>query len=190
ILVADLGLGNRQANIFELLYFQLSKPRAFTFSPHSGSDFLWLSVAALFVSSVIVGIRCSGAIVGEREKQTWEALLVTPLTAEGLGGGRLWAVMGAISRYLPAYAIPPILCSALTFGIAVFYTIACLAVTVLAMYYMGAAGLFFSVRSKTSWRALFATFGFSYGALSAARFSISPLVIVIGLFLSLVLTVV
>jgi ABC-type transport system involved in multi-copper enzyme maturation permease subunit len=190
ILVTDLGLRNRQANIFELLYFQLSKPRAFTFSPHSGSDFLWLSVAALFVSTVIVGIRCSGAIVGEREKQTWEALLVTPLTARELVRGKLWAVMGASYPYLAAYTIPAILCSALTLSIAVFYTIACMAVTVLAMYYMGAAGLFFSVRSKTSWRALFATLGLSYGALSTASIAISPVVIVIGLIVSLILTVI
>src|SRR5262249_20956583 len=104
--------------------------------------------------------------------------------------GKLWAVMGASYPYLAAYAIPPILCSAVTSSIAVFYTIACLAVTVLAMYYMGAAGLLFSVRSKTSWRALFSTLGVSYGALSAASFAISPVVIVIGLIVSLILTVI
>ena len=89
ILVADLASGNPQANIFELLYYQLSKPRSFTFSPDSGADFLGLAAAALFASTVIVGIRCSGAIVSEREKQTWEALLVTPLTARELVRGKL-----------------------------------------------------------------------------------------------------
>jgi ABC-type transport system involved in multi-copper enzyme maturation permease subunit len=190
ILVADLASGNPQANIFELLYYQLSKPRSFTFSPDSGADFLGLAAAALFSSTVIVGIRCSGAIVGEREKQTWEALLVTPLTARELVRGKLWAVMGASYPYLAAYAIPAILCSALTFSIAVFYIVAGLAVTTLAMYYMGAMGLYFSVRSKTSWRSLFATLGLGYGAVSVVYSFAFPVVIVLMLIVSMLLMVI
>jgi len=59
---------------------------------------------AMFVWSLVVGIRCSGSIALEREKQTWEAVLLTPMTAKQIVRGKLWGVMGASSWYLMAYA--------------------------------------------------------------------------------------
>jgi ABC-type transport system involved in multi-copper enzyme maturation permease subunit len=167
----------------DLISWALEFPRwPRNFSSAVCQAFLAQAIVVLLLASLIVGIRCSGAIVGEREKRTWDALLVTPLTARELVRGKLWAVKGASYPYLAAYALPAVFCSALTVSIALFYTVAGLAVTVLAMYYMGAAGLYFSVRSKTSWRSLLATLIVGYWGVSVVTSCASfPLIIVFSL---------
>ena len=109
-----------------------------------------------------MGVRCSGAVTGERERQTWEALLLTPLSAPDIVRGKLWGVMASSYWYLLAYAAPAVALSALGGLQAVFYTVLWLAVTVLAMYYLGAAGIWCSVRGHNSWRSLLSTMAFGY----------------------------
>ena len=116
----------------------------------------------MLLAGVVIGIRCSGAITGERERQTWEAVLLTPLSAKQLVHGKLWGVMGACYWYLLAYAVPAVLLSALGGIGSLGWTVLWLAVTVLAMYFMGAAGLWCSARSKTSWRSLLGTMALGY----------------------------
>ena len=65
--------------------------------------------------------------------------------------------MGASYVYLLAYAVPAVVLSVLGGVMALLWVLLWLAVTVLAMYYIGAAGLWASVRSKNSWRALLIT---------------------------------
>jgi ABC-type transport system involved in multi-copper enzyme maturation permease subunit len=116
----------------------------------------------MLTASFIVGVRCSGSITGERERQTWEAVLLTPLTAKQLVLAKLWGVMGACYWYLLAYAVPAILLSALAGWGTLFWTVLWLAVTVLAMYFMGAAGVWCSAQSKSSWRSLLGTMAVGY----------------------------
>jgi ABC-type transport system involved in multi-copper enzyme maturation permease subunit len=132
----------------------LNVGKAFTLLPDAGPGFLVQSVAVMLLASLVVGIRCSGAVTGERERQTWEALLLTPLSARAVIRGKMWGIMGASYWYLLAYAAPAVLLSALGGLFALFWTLIWLAVTVLAMYFVGAAGLWCSVRSKNSWRSL------------------------------------
>ena len=47
---------------------------------------------------MVVGIRCSGAISGERERLTWEALLLTPLETRYLVRGKLRGIMVDVSE--------------------------------------------------------------------------------------------
>ena len=110
--------------------------------------FLLQGVVVMLLGSFIVGIRCSGAVTGERERQTWEAVLLTPLSAKQLVHGKLWGVMAACYWYLLAYAVPAVLLAALGGAEALGWTVLWLAVTVLAMYFMGAAGIWCSVRSQ------------------------------------------
>src|SRR5438105_3153832 len=56
----------------------------------AGQAFYVQSVVALLVATLLVGLRCSGAVTGERERQTWEALLLTPLPVQHLIRGKLW----------------------------------------------------------------------------------------------------
>src|SRR6202030_3044898 len=101
-------------------------------------------LGGVLAARFIVGVRCSGGITGERERQTWEAVLLTPLSAKQLVSAKLWGVMAACYWYLLAYAVPAVLLSALAGWWALFWTAAWLAVTVLAMYFMGAAGVWCS----------------------------------------------
>src|SRR5262249_34117130 len=71
--------------------------------------FLIQAAGAVVVFSLLVGIRCSGAVSGEREQQTWEALLVTPLDTRAMLDGKLWGVMRAALPYLAAWAVPALL---------------------------------------------------------------------------------
>jgi ABC-type transport system involved in multi-copper enzyme maturation permease subunit len=131
------------------------------FAPADDS-FMILAVVTIFLASLVVGIRCSGTVSGEREKQTWEALLLTPLATQMLVRGKLRGIMRASYPYLRAYAIPAVGLSILG-GVAAFaWTVIALPVTWLAMYYVGAAGIWCSVYSKTSWRSLLGTLGFGY----------------------------
>jgi ABC-type transport system involved in multi-copper enzyme maturation permease subunit len=119
-------------------------------------------LVVMLIGSFIVGVRCSGSITGEREKQTWEAVLLTPLSAAQLVRAKLWGVMGASYWYLLAYAIPAVLLSALGGLASLLWTLVWLAVTVLAMYFIGAAAIWSSARSKTSWRSLLHTMAGGY----------------------------
>ncbi len=130
--------------------------------PDAAPGFLVQSLLAMLLASLVVGIRCSGAVTGERERQTWEALLLTPLSARELIRGKLWGVLGASLWYLLAYAAPAVIFSAMGGLMALFWTGLFGAVTVLAMYYVGAAGLWCSVRSRNSWRSLLGTLAAGY----------------------------
>ncbi len=128
----------------------------------AGNAFFVQGIVAMLIASLVVGIRASGAISGEKERQTWEALLLTPLHTRELVRGKLGGIFGASIPYLTAYAVPAILIAGLGGYQALLWTVLWLGVTALAMYYVGAAGMWCSGRSKSSWRSLLATLGFGY----------------------------
>jgi ABC-type transport system involved in multi-copper enzyme maturation permease subunit len=130
--------------------------------PEAAPGFLIQSLTAMLLASLVVGIRCSGAVTGERERQTWEALLLTPLSARQLIRGKLWGVLRASLWYLLAYAAPAVVFAVLGGLLALFWVVLWLAVTLLAMYYVGAAGLWCSVRARNSWRSLLGTLAAGY----------------------------
>jgi ABC-type transport system involved in multi-copper enzyme maturation permease subunit len=130
--------------------------------PDASLGFQIQAVVAMLLASLIVGIRCSGSVTGEREKQTWEAVLLTPISARALIRAKLWGVMGASYWYLLAYAAPAVILSTLGGPLAFGLTLLWLGVTVLAMYFVGAAGVYCSVKSRSSWRSLLNTLAIGY----------------------------
>jgi ABC-type transport system involved in multi-copper enzyme maturation permease subunit len=144
----------------------------------------------MLIASLVVGIRCSGTISGEREKQTWEALLLTPLSSRQLVRGKLWGIMGASYLYLLVYAVPALGLSAVSSFLAFFWTGIWLAVTWLAMYFVGAAGIWCSVRSKSSWRSLLGTVGIGYGGGVGVYLLTSPVIFVLAALILLFLMLV
>jgi ABC-type transport system involved in multi-copper enzyme maturation permease subunit len=145
--------------------------------------FALLGILVMLLASLVVGIRCSGAITGERERQTWDSLLLTPITARELVRGKLWGVMGASYRYLAAFAVPA-LASALLIGpLSLLVVVFSLGVTILAMYFVGAAGIWCSVKSKNSWRSLLATLGLGYLAGGTVYLLSTPLLFIIAFLL-------
>lgn len=168
-------------------FVQLNFTRLEVLLPDAADGFLIQGLSAMLLGSLVVGIRCSGAVTGERERQTWEALLLTPLSARDVIRGKLWGVMGASYRYLLAYAFPAILASMLGGLMATVWTLLWLAVTVLAMYFVGAAALWSSARSQSSWQALLKTLAWGYagGALMYALSSFPALILALLLVLFL-----
>src|SRR5439155_21686788 len=128
----------------------------------SDSPFFYQGLLVMMLAGLVIGIRCSGAVTGEREKNTWEALLLTPLETRHLIRGKLWGIIGASLPYLIAYAVPALAFSIIGGIGPTFWTVMWLGVTLLGMAFVGAAGLWCSVRSKSSWRSLLTTLGITY----------------------------
>jgi ABC-type transport system involved in multi-copper enzyme maturation permease subunit len=150
-------------------------------SAFSGQGFTVMMLAGL-----VIAIRCSGAVTGEREKNTWEALLLTPLETKQLIRSKLWGIIGASLPYLLAYAVPALGFSAIGGPGAVFWTVLWLGVTLLGMVFVGATGLWCSVRAKSSWRSLLSTLGITYVGGFILSCLMSPIIFFVALMLFLI----
>ena len=186
ILWASLAPGRGVTDVLRAVV-QMRPDKVRALLPDAGFGFLVQSVTVMVLASLVVGIRCSGAVTGERERQTWEALLLTPLSAKQLIRGKMWGIMGASYWYLLAYAAPAVTLSVFGGPLALFWTLLWLAVTVLAMYFVGAAGLWCSVRAKNSWRALLGTLGLAYVGGTGIYLITSPIMAILALLLVLCL---
>jgi ABC-type transport system involved in multi-copper enzyme maturation permease subunit len=155
----------------------------------AGEAFAGLGIAVVVLASMIVGIRCSGAITGEREKHTWEALLLTPLSTPQLVRAKLWGVIGSTYPYLTAFAVPMLFCMLLADPLLLIFLAVLLVVTWLAMFYAGASGLWCSARSKSSWRSLLGTMGWAYLGGAVMFAVLSPLLFFVYLFISVIMMI-
>jgi ABC-type transport system involved in multi-copper enzyme maturation permease subunit len=131
-------------------------------------------LGVVLLASVATGIRASATICNERERQTWDTLLLTPLSVSVLIRDKQRGILQATRPYLwLGYALP-------TLPIALIHgpsnLVAVLLVVVacwVAMYFLAAAGLWCSVRSVSSWRSLLATFAVAYSSGFALGFALS-----------------
>jgi ABC-type transport system involved in multi-copper enzyme maturation permease subunit len=186
ILGLSLPSGYSLARLGQAL-LRLQAERLTLLLPDASAGFLMQSIVVMFLASLVVGIRCSGSVTGEREKKTWEALLLTPLSATQILRDKLWGVMSSSYWYLLAYAGPALLLSACGGVLALFWTVLWLAVTVLAMYYIGSVALWCSVRSRSSWRALLGTLLAGYLGGCVLSVLTSPIVIILIVIVYLML---
>jgi ABC-type transport system involved in multi-copper enzyme maturation permease subunit len=114
------------------------------------------SLAMLFLACLLVAVRCAGVVSSERERQTWELLLLTPLKPAQILRGKLWGVLDSARGFLVAYllaALPVVLLSA---PAGVFWLVLTWLAGWLMTYFTGAAGVECSARAGNSWRALLA----------------------------------
>jgi ABC-type transport system involved in multi-copper enzyme maturation permease subunit len=189
ILFFSLPPGVRAGDIL-LALVRFQPARLTALMPGAGNGFLVQGLVVMLLASLVVGIRCSGSVTGERERRTWEALLLTPLSARQLIRGKLWGIMGASYLYLLAYAAPAVVLSVFGGVLALCWVLLWLAVTLLAMYYVGAAGLWCSVRAGNSWRALLGTMAAGYVGGLAIYACTSPILLVAAYILGSVLAAV
>ena len=188
ILVLSMGTGKGVGAMYDAVT-HLDAVKLSNLMPDASTGFLIQSLIVLLLASLVVGVRCSGSITGEREKMTWEALLLTPMSAKSMIHGKLWGIMGASYWYLLAYAATAIVFSVFGGVLSLFWTVIWLAVTVLAMYYIGAAGLFCSARSKSSWRSLLGTVAYGYLGGLGMFLVVSPVTGILSLILILLLAI-
>jgi ABC-type transport system involved in multi-copper enzyme maturation permease subunit len=189
LLILGLSLTGSVADAARAM-LQLNVRQVAALMPEASTGFLIQGIVAMLVGSLIVGIRCSGAMVAERERQTWEAVLLTPLSAKKIVHGKLWGIMGASYWYLVAYAAPAVSLSALSGPLGFAYTVLWLAATVLAMYLIGAAGLWCSVRATNSWRALLNTVLIGYLGGLAVYAVTSPVILILAGILLFLLAII
>jgi ABC-type transport system involved in multi-copper enzyme maturation permease subunit len=148
--------------------------------PSVAGPFLYQAVVVMLLATFVIGVRTSGAVSGEREKQNWESLLLTPLETRQLTAGKLWGVLGAFVPYLTAYVVPAAVLAGVAGPIPLTFVLVSLGVTLLGCYFIGATGVWASVKSPTSWRALLVTLGFGYGGGFALFVITSPVTLVIA----------
>lgn len=147
-----------------LAVFGLAAALAFHYldDPYSSAP-MSLAALGIFLSGLVVGIRASGAVVGERERQTWDPLLLSPLDNRELVRQKFRGVMQSVTPYFLVYAFP-LLVLAVAHGAQDFTRMLMVLVsTWIMMYFMAATGIFWSICSTSSWRSLLATLAAGYG---------------------------
>lgn len=120
-------------------------------------SYLILGLGFMLVATGLVGVRSSGVISGERERQTWESLLLTPLEPRQLLRGKLWGIVDSAKPYMLAYLLPTLLWSLRGSWWGVFCTIYCWLAAWGLLYFQGANGIHWSARSVSSWQSLLKT---------------------------------
>jgi ABC-type transport system involved in multi-copper enzyme maturation permease subunit len=115
---------------------------------------LGLGLSVLALAALLVAVRCAASVSAERERQTWEPLLLTPLEPRQLLRGKLWGVLDTARLYLVVYLVAALPGVALLGLEAVFWLVLTWLATWITMYFTAATGLECSVRAGSSWRAL------------------------------------
>jgi ABC-type transport system involved in multi-copper enzyme maturation permease subunit len=138
-------------------------------------------LAVMFLIGLAAGARACGTVSGERERQTWDALLLTPLTAKQLVRAKHWGTINVFRPYLAAYTIPAVALSLVGGPKAVVWTVGCWVLTWVMMYFMVASGIACSVRSASSWKSWLATLFGGYRGLLGRFFLLGlPLGLLLG----------
>jgi ABC-type transport system involved in multi-copper enzyme maturation permease subunit len=123
----------------------------------AGTAFALQGLAVMALAGLAAGARASGAVCGERERQTWDALLLTPLTAKQLLRGKLWGTVNVFRPYLLAYTVPAVAVALFAGPWALLWAVTFWALTWVMMYYMAACGIACSVRAASSWKSWLST---------------------------------
>ncbi len=130
------------------------------------------------VLSFIVGVRASGAISGERERQTWESLLLTPMDTWEIIEDKVNGVLQSVDPFFIAFLVPALVLSfqdrTSRLG-GLLLTIAIIVIDWAAMVYMAAAGVHASAHAQSSWRGLVATvaggYAYCFGLMALLAFA-------------------
>jgi hypothetical protein len=116
--------------------------------------FITQTSVALVVAALVVVVRCAAAVTGERERQTWESLQLTPIDGPTYLGGKLLGLRDAVVPYYLAYAAPALLASLLGGVAAVLATVCGLLLAWPLIYYAATCGLRASVLAPSTWRSM------------------------------------
>lgn len=135
----------------------LDLARAMAAAEPAGWAFQTLGLIVALCTSLVMGIRCSAAVSGERERKTWEGLLLTPLEPPHLIRGKLWGAIDAFRPFLFAWWLPALVLSVFGGFWAVVWSAFWWAGTWVLMYFFGASAVLRSVQSSSSWRSLLGT---------------------------------
>lgn len=132
-----------------------------------------LAVTQFVGSALFVGIRAAGSITSERERQTWDSLLVTRMDAHQLLRGKLWGHVDAVWPYQLCYLVPVAAAAWFEdpwlFAGVIYAWLA----SWIVLYYFGAIGISVSVTAASTWRAILATMLSSLASLAGFQIALS-----------------
>jgi ABC-2 type transport system permease protein len=114
--------------------------------------FLLQGLLSLLFLAVVVNLRAAGGISGEREKGTWDALLLAGMKARDMVRGKLLGILDSTLPYLIAYNVPALLFAAAGGVLSVLATLGPLALAWPLMYLSGAVALERSTRYPSAWK--------------------------------------
>jgi ABC-type transport system involved in multi-copper enzyme maturation permease subunit len=114
--------------------------------------FLVQGLLSLLFLAVVVNLRSAGGISGEREKGTWDALLLAGVKPRDMIRGKLLGILDSTLPYLIAYAVPAVLFAAPGGVLSVLATLGTLALAWPLMYLSGAVALERSTRYPSAWK--------------------------------------
>lgn len=144
--------------------------------------FMGQGVLVILVLSLLVGITCATSFTGDNEKHL-RALLQTPTKIRPLLRGKLKRRVRANFLPLLAYAIPAFILAWLAGTVAFAGTVIWWVAAWPIMSFIGAVGVWCSVRTRHSIPSLFATFSFGYfGSLFIFLFIVPVIVVVAFVF--------
>jgi hypothetical protein len=111
-------------------------------------------LTVLVVGTVLVAVRGAGAISREKQRHTWETLLLTDLTAREMVRGKLRGILWAFYPYLAAALLPALLLSWTGGWVVAFWPVFWGAATCLTAYFMAALGISQSATATSVWERL------------------------------------
>lgn len=112
------------------------------------------AAGAAALAGLILAVRGAAAISGERERQTWDALVLTPLEGGEIVRDKLWGMLESTSPYLTAYLAPALLLATLGGIRALAWTVFWWLASWVVVYFMAAVAINCSTRAADSWRSL------------------------------------
>jgi ABC-type transport system involved in multi-copper enzyme maturation permease subunit len=115
-------------------------------------------------TALLAGVRACGLVTGERERGTWEPLLLTPLSAAGIVEEKFHGTLRACLPLVFAFTVPAFV-AALVAGAHISWLVVLAVLPGMLWFvlrWMIAVGLSASAESKSSWRSLWATLAFGF----------------------------
>jgi hypothetical protein len=161
---------------------------ALRMAPGIDDVFYWHGLAGLVAATFVVAIRASGCISGERERDTWQAVMLTPLPIRKIIRGKYWGIVLAFLPYLVAYTVAALLWGVLVGVVALAWTLTWLVAALFAVQYAGATGIWRSAQGKNSWLSLAATLAWCYASWALAAVPIAILLWIVHGAVTLVLS--
>jgi ABC-type transport system involved in multi-copper enzyme maturation permease subunit len=115
----------------------------------------------LSVLWVLVAIRASSCVTEEREKRTWEVLLLSPISTGQIVRGKFWGIVRTFVPYMIVYAGAALGFAYFLGDYALLFATGMLLASLIALTWIAAFGIYCSAWQPTSWRSLLVTLAVS-----------------------------
>lgn len=124
--------------------------------------FLAAGVGGLALGGLAVAVRASGSISGERERRTWEVILLTDVPTDELTTEKARAAVHSSRLYVAAYALPVLAVAVGQGRLESIVVLLTFVMTWAALDFMAANSVWWSASSRSSWQSLLGSVATGY----------------------------